>query len=263
MSSAALMVFTELEAAAELRAWVDCYWQFRVEPDAGAVEHWVPPDGGISLVFDPRSGFLGSSGPFLAPFRPPVAAGDLRWGVRFWPGAGQALLGVAAEATRDKAAPLEHLTSASRVETLRAALSGAATGEAVAAAFDAGLSALVAQSRPLDPAVMTAVFRIVGSHGREGIAAVAEAVGLSPRQLRRRFRAVCGVTAKELARVRRFRASAVERALGSTEAWVAIAADHGYADQAHLVHEYRRLVGLSPKAFEQQFAKIRHRLLGR
>jgi len=278
MSSQEAMSFTELEAAPDLRSWVDCYWLFRVAPDAEAVEHWVPPDGGISLIFDPHSRFLGLSGPFLTPFRPPVAPGDSLWGVRFWPGAGQALMTVPAEATRDRALPLDQLAEPARVERLRAVLTGGSTPEAstpedltpedltpqaATAALDGALRSLVPESRPLDSAVMTVVFRILGSEGREGLGSVAEAVDLSPRQLRRRFRAFCGLTAKELVRIRRFRASAARAALGAADPWVAIAADHGYADQAHLVHEYRRLVGLSPKAFEEQFAKIRHRLLER
>ncbi|MFO0635448.1 MAG: hypothetical protein U0168_21600 [Nannocystaceae bacterium] len=31
--------------------------------------------------------------------------------------------------------------------------------------------------------------------------------------------------------------------------WAALAAEHGYADQAHLAHEFAALVGLSPSAW--------------
>ena len=63
---------------------------------------------------------------------------------------------------------------------------------------------------------------------------------------------------KEFARVRRLRHSIV-KALGNAERrWVELAAACGYADQAHLVKEYKRLSGLAPQAILAHLARIRH-----
>lgn len=75
---------------------------------------------------------------------------------------------------------------------------------------------------------------------------VADGLGLLPRTLRRRFTAQVGLTPKRFARVTRLRQ--VTRALdGQARAdWAAVAAEHGYSDQAHLIDEFRDLAGLTP-----------------
>jgi transcriptional regulator GlxA family with amidase domain len=74
--------------------------------------------------------------------------------------------------------------------------------------------------------------------------ALAEELGLSERQLRRRCMAGVGYGPKTLQRVlrlRRFlRAGADELAKAAFDA--------GFADQAHLTRECRRLTGLPPSA---------------
>jgi AraC-like DNA-binding protein len=75
---------------------------------------------------------------------------------------------------------------------------------------------------------------------------VADDLGLLPRTLRRRFTARVGLTPKRFARVTRLRQ--VTRALdGQARAdWAAVAAEHGYSDQSHLIDEFRDLVGITP-----------------
>ena len=253
------MLFAELDAAPDLRTWVDCYWHFRVAPEAEVLEHWVPPDGGLSLGYDPAEKHVGLSGPWLAPYKPPVYPDMAIWGIRFWPGAGQALLGIAPKAVRNHFLGASEVLSDGVFVDLMEALRGARDQESTARGFDRWLRDLAADSPTLDAAVMSAVFRLISSGGQERIGDIAEGVGLSPRQFRRRFQKLVGLSPKELARIRRFRSSAIEAVAGS-ESWVGLAVDHGYADQAHLVHEYQRLIGLTPGNFQRQFAKIRHRL---
>jgi AraC-like DNA-binding protein len=78
------------------------------------------------------------------------------------------------------------------------------------------------------------------------VAAVAERVFLSERQLRRRFTEEVGYGPKTLQRILRFQRAVAE--LRSDRAELAgAAATAGYADQAHLSRESRRLAGLSPR----------------
>ena len=69
--------------------------------------------------------------------------------------------------------------------------------------------------------------------------------------------AFVGLTPKELARIERLRESAVA-AIGPGARWVDIAAKQGYADQPHLVREFRRLLGLTPAGFSRHAGRIRH-----
>jgi AraC-like DNA-binding protein len=85
-------------------------------------------------------------------------------------------------------------------------------------------------------------------HGAS-VAAVVEATGLAERTLLRRFRDRVGLSPKRYARVRRFqRALAVAGAAAEVD-WARVALDLGFADQAHLIHEFRAFAGMSPTAY--------------
>lgn len=78
---------------------------------------------------------------------------------------------------------------------------------------------------------------------------VAADVGFSRRHLGALVRAECGVTPKELQRVARFQRSRdllVRAARTGTRDLAGVAASSGYADQAHLTREWRRLAGCTP-----------------
>jgi AraC-like DNA-binding protein len=72
-------------------------------------------------------------------------------------------------------------------------------------------------------------------------------LGLSERQLRRRFERAVGYGPATLRRIQRFqRFLAIAHASASGTSLARLAADAGYADQAHLAREARRLSGRTP-----------------
>jgi AraC-like DNA-binding protein len=83
--------------------------------------------------------------------------------------------------------------------------------------------------------------------GMVRVESVAERLGVTARHLRRAFTASIGIGPKEFARTVRLQ-RAVRRAATSKD-WARIAADAGYYDQAHLIADFRQLVGLTPGAF--------------
>ncbi len=95
-----------------------------------------------------------------------------------------------------------------------------------------------------------AVGLVLASRGRASVAAIARRVGCSPRQLERAFAAGVGLAPKELLRIARFqnvlRLSGRDRGTG----WADLAARCGYADQAHLVREFKSLSGATPASRE-------------
>lgn len=77
-------------------------------------------------------------------------------------------------------------------------------------------------------------------------------LGLSPRLLADRFRQSVGFTPKRYLRLRRF-----QQVLAATSArdridWAGIAADCGFADQAHLSHEFLSFSGVTPGRYARQ-----------
>jgi AraC-like DNA-binding protein len=78
---------------------------------------------------------------------------------------------------------------------------------------------------------------------------VAADLGVLPRTLRRRFTAQVGLSPKRFARVQRLQRVVRDLDGRSSVDWAGVAARHGYADQPHLVGEFRQLVGVTPTEY--------------
>ena len=102
-------------------------------------------------------------------------------------------------------------------------------------------------SAPLDPAIGCAMTLL--NRGLS-VAATSARLGFLPRTFVRRFRAQAGLTPKRFARVRRMQR--IIRSLRSANRvdWCVLAAEHGFTDQAHLIHDFRDLTGITPTAYK-------------
>jgi AraC-like DNA-binding protein len=153
--------------------------------------------------------------------------------LRFAAGLGPALLGVPAVELRDASPPLEDLWPAARARRLAERVE-ADRGHAL----EAWLRARVAQTG-VDP--LGARLLALASAGA-CVADMADALGLGVRRLHRRSLALFGYGPQHLVRVRR-----LDRALALARRGVPlaqVAADSGYADQAHLGRDARDLAGV-------------------
>lgn len=99
------------------------------------------------------------------------------------------------------------------------------------------------------PEVARAWQRLVATGGRAPIGDIATEVGWSHRHLVARFRHEIGVTPKTAARLVRF--ECVRQRLETTAPvrWADLAAEAGYADQSHLVREFRTFTGSTPTQY--------------
>jgi len=109
------------------------------------------------------------------------------------------------------------------------------------------------RSGRVDPLVREAVRRLMPWHPVE-VGALAAHLAISASQLRRRFLDAVGVGPKALQRTLRFQgflalaqAGVTPSGSGGGQGMAGLAADVGYADQAHLSRECLRLTGLSPR----------------
>jgi AraC-like DNA-binding protein len=86
--------------------------------------------------------------------------------------------------------------------------------------------------------------------------AVADALGVSERHLRRVFLERTGLRPKTFAKLVRFR-RAIEAARGERAAgWAEIAVTSGYYDQAHLIAEFRAIAGMTPRALVAELRTV-------
>ena len=250
--------YHEFDPAPPLARHVTSYWAFRAQ-GAAPLPHRIWPDGCISLVWVLPAGarpYALLTGAHLRAHDVTVEPGTAYWGARFWPDAGGAVCGVAAPELRDVTVPAPLALRAGLDQLADAGPD--APEERTAAALDAMLLPLARAARPLDDAVRRAVLAIVAARGDAPIPAVAAGIGLGERQLQRRFREAVGLTPKQFARIRRLREVAAGVLGENSRGWAAIAADLGYADQSHLIHEFSQLTGLTPVAFEDRLRRIDH-----
>ena len=258
-SSPAPMTYVEVEPPPDLAPWIAAFWCFRVAPDAGAIEHRIPLTGGLLLSVGPN-GLPLLAGPRVEPLVTEVRGGDVYRGIHVLPGAAPALFHLAPGSLRDAAGPAALWLDPQWCARLSAAAALPDDSEALAG-LAAAVRDLAPRAAPCDPAVQAAVRLLLRAQGTARAEELARAAALSPRQLRRRFQAAVGLSPKELARLRRLRASAAAVALHERP-WAEVAAEGGYADQPHLVHEFRRLLGVTPGDFERHARRIDHRLVG-
>ncbi len=119
------------------------------------------------------------------------------------------------------------------------------------AALDAFLLALGPRPDPQAELATTLVDRIRTDRTIRRVTDFARAEGLSVRLLQRLFAGYVGVGPKWV--ILRYRIhDALERA-GVEERvdWAALAADLGYADQAHLIRDFTATVGVTPTTYAQ------------
>ena len=193
----------------------------------------------MDLVWIPELGPL-VAGPQSRHTLRPVGAPLLAVGARFRPGVAPQLLRIPASELVDRHVPLDDVMPALAAR-LDARLADAGNPLAV---LQQELARSLADLGEPDPVVRAAA-ALLGS-GSAGVAEVADGVYVSERQLQRRFRERVGYGPKTFQRIARFQ-RALGR-LGSEGGGLAgAAASAGYADQAHLTRETRRLAGLSPR----------------
>lgn len=129
--------------------------------------------------------------------------------------------------------------------------------ESIAAAEDAAAAGHLVQTFLLDaarrsratvhPALAAALQRLLAARGNVRVETLARSLDLGRRQLERLFRLQVGVSPREFAALARFEWAAGQLRIGRPAA--AVAAEAGYADQAHLIRSFARRTGQTPRRF--------------
>lgn len=102
------------------------------------------------------------------------------------------------------------------------------------------------------PAVTFALATLQAGHTRRSIADVMARIGLSPKRFLRLFQDTVGLTPKVFDRVLRLQDVLGQIAVGPPIYWADLAVDHGYFDQAHFIHDFQKLSGLTPGSYLTQ-----------
>lgn len=240
-----MSAYLELPPPAPLAPWVRCLWVART----GAAQP-VVPDACADLIVV-RGGRSSIAGPQTQAVTSTLPAGTELVGVRFAPGLAAAALGVPADALRDATPSLEQVWGRAAADELDERVDAA---DGLAAALRVAEDALLRRLPVLGPAdaLVGAVVERLALPGAR-VAALGRDLGVSERQLHRRVSRAVGYGPKTLDRVLRFqRFLALAPSPGSL---AELAFRAGYADQAHLSRDVRRLSGLTPAALRARQAR--------
>ena len=218
---------------------VECVWaerSSRTDP--------LLPDGAVELVWSGRGLFVRGADTHAHT----VGAFPDRTfvGVRFRPGTSAGVLKLTGRDLADARVGVSHVWGRAEMERVESKLAACSSAGAAAALLEDVVAAHVREVP--DPAVETVVATLRDQRMPVRIAALADAIGLSERQLLRRCVTALGYGPKTLDRIlrfQRFRTLAGRRPdVGLAE----LAAHAGYADQPHLTRECLRLAGETPAA---------------
>jgi AraC-like DNA-binding protein len=108
-------------------------------------------------------------------------------------------------------------------------------------------SFLLRHLRPHADSLANRAARHLRQHPTMQMHSLAARLGSSPRHLSRAFKAVFGISPKRFSRLARFQKILAARRTGGS--WAQVAQACGLTDQAHLVDEFRDIVGESPTDF--------------
>lgn len=230
----------------------DCAWSLDL-PAPGEVEE-IAPDGCCELIFhhlDPPSEIRPDGeavqpaallyGPLTRVLRLRPHGPMRMTALRFTPWGVGALHGDPGR-LRNSATPAEAVFGPDMSRAL-----AVLAAETDLAGFAAAASVRLAEIMKVTPALLAAqaVGRDFEARPEAGIAGLAAGAGCSQRTLARRLARSCGLTPGEFLGLQRFQRA--RAAIKSGESGLAgIALESGYADQAHMTREFRRLAGRTP-----------------
>jgi AraC-like DNA-binding protein len=230
----------EREPAADLSGQLVCAWR----GDLGALRMPLP-DECFDLVWV-NDGSLWLSGPETKSWSREQAPGTNAVGVRFRPGFGPAILGVAASEIRDTRIRMDELWGDREARALAERVGSHRDDRGRAEELERAVRGLVARARPVDEVALQLASGL--SRARPpSVRDLSRSTGLSERQMHRRCTAAFGYGPAVLARIVRFRrvlqlARSQNRLAGLAD----LAATAGYSDQQHLSHDVRTMIDTTP-----------------
>ncbi|MDA2803994.1 helix-turn-helix domain-containing protein [Nocardiopsis suaedae] len=212
---------------------VSCAWEQRIahEGGGGYVQR-VLPDACADVVVT-SGGEARLVGPAAQAALARLSPGSAVRGLRLRPSAIGPVLGWPADALRDADAPSENVLPAGEARLLAEQVWNGDPPEL--------------RPRRHSDARVRAALRALGTPAAS-VGGCAEAAGVSERHLRRLVLEATGLDPRELQRVMRLQRFLTLADGGPGRRLAELAVEAGYADQAHLSREVRRMSGLPPRA---------------
>jgi AraC-like DNA-binding protein len=205
------------------------------------------PDGCVDLFVTPEGNVM-VAGPATTFYDLFADRGCVLAGLRFRPGAAAAALGQPAIEFRDNRVPVDSVFGVARYRVAENLLATTTPGRR-ATMLQGVLTGYFRDVEPLIDRAVTQAVELLQMRPDWPVSSLAVAVGLSERQLRRRFETAVGYGPKRFGRIVRFqRLLDLIHVAGGRVGWAELAIQARYADQSHMINECLALAGVSPTA---------------
>ncbi|MEW2610420.1 AraC family transcriptional regulator [Streptomyces sp. NPDC047880] len=244
--------FRRHEPAGPLRRYVEWYWLIDWDLPAPYASHVVPhPSVNLTFQWDEDEGppYAEVTGVALGLCTRKLTGRGRVCGVKFRPG------GFRPYAPEDpvsrwtgRALPAREVFPRITGDTVRSVVTAAGDRDRVAA-LDAFLLSLPCAPDPQADLAIDLVRRIRTDRSVRRVGDLARDRGLSVRALQRLFATWVGVSPKWVILRYRIHEALEQAGTRDTIDWATLAADLGYADQAHLVRDFTATVGVPPTTY--------------
>jgi len=237
-----------LEPSPALAPWVDfawiLRWDLRGQP---AHEQSILPHPNVNLGFE-ASG-AGIYGVDRRLFTRSLDGQGKALGIRFRPGGFRPFWRAPVSQLTDRVIPAAQVFGGAAEDTRELIMDVAAGDAEMAAHAEALLLSVLPGPDPAAEEAAALVALIIADSALRRVDQLARACGLAPRSLQRLFSDYVGVSPKWVMRRARLHEAAQRTDSGELVDWAQLAADLGYADQAHLTRDFTSTLGMSPTRY--------------
>lgn len=241
--------FTRYDPDARLSDKVDGYWTLTVaEP---VVRLRMIPDGRIDAIVDLDTCEAFVAGPSHRPFDVEHVRPTRLLGATMSPEAAATFLGAGIGPIGPGWRALESLLGPIAIRIVEQIVAF----ENIQAKIAALETILLARIGVADRRVSRAIGEVRRSGGRIGVAALSRSSGSSQRNLTRLFDQWVGLPPKTFARIARVQEVMRRMRKSPQQSLKALAAELGFADQAHMSREVKRITGVQPGQMAKSFKR--------
>jgi len=239
----AMAEYVEFPPLRALAPFVECGW---VRSSAAGDSLRVMPDGCVDLFVS--SGGVVVSGPATTFYDHAPHAQGMLVGLRLRPGAAAAVTGHPVSELKDNQVPVDSVFGISASGLAQDVLDANDSRQQVSL-LQVALARYFAQREPVVDRPIAHAIEMLRQCSPLPVRGVAATVGLSERQLRRRFADAVGYGPKRFGRIMRFQ-RLLDLIHGGSDRirWSEVAIAAGYADQPHMINECLTLAGTRPTA---------------
>jgi AraC-like DNA-binding protein len=234
--------YREFPPPRALAEYFVCFWTQTIHSPVGFAQR-VLPDCCVDILLLNDAPIV--VGPWTESYVAPLPPRTKILGARCHPGFAPSLLGMPASELLNCIAPLSDVWGSEKTARF-ARLADELALPARISAMESALLRYLADSSPVDKATSAAI-RWISRHPHGRVEQLSQWLGLSSRQIQRRFTIAVGYGPKLFQSVLRFQRLLHVASNSSAQAkLVDLSAEAGYSDQAHMTREVQRFSGIPP-----------------